>query len=57
MHPAVGYGLERCIKSAGVGVGPRVDHAGYPTPLYQYDGIESPQIDGIATPVHTEVYE
>ncbi|GAA2916599.1 hypothetical protein GCM10010443_92850 [Actinoplanes cyaneus] len=57
MHFAVGVGRERCIKTSGSRRGPRADRDGDPTPLYEREGVESLRIDGMATPVHTEVYE
>ena len=57
MHFTVGVGRERCIKTSGSGRDPRADRDDHPTPLYEREGVESPQIDGMATPVHTEVYE
>ena len=57
MHFAVGYGLGRCIKTSGSGRDPRADRDDHPTPLYEREAVESPQIDGCQAPVHTEVYE
>ena len=53
----MGVGRERCIKTSGSDRGLRTDRVGDPTPLYEREGVESLRIDGMATPVHTEVYE
>ena len=57
MHVAVGVGRERCINSGGGRGGIRTDQGGSPGTPYERAGVESPRIDGIATPVHTEGYE
>ena len=56
MHFAVGVGRERCIKSGGL--------SSRSVQLVAVDGegirakfSHSVEIDGSATPVHTEVYE
>ena len=56
MHLAVGMGRERCIKSGGVS-----SRSARPA-VVDDDGIrvessQSVEINGIGTPVHTEVYE
>ena len=58
MHFAVGVGRERCIKtrpSTPAVVDDPAAIAGGSTSTYQPVRRESPQINGIATPVHTVV--
>ena len=55
MHIAVGDGRETCIKITRSVGGGRGDRYGNPTGVYEWDGNQSPQIDGFGTPVHTGV--
>ena len=56
MHLAVGVGRERCIKSGGF-LSRSTRSAAVDGEGIRVESIQSVEIDGIATPVHTEVYE
>ena len=56
MHLAVGVGRERCIKS-GEFLSRSTRSAAAADEGIRMEASQSVDIDGIATPVHTEVYE